>query len=113
MTFRNFTPHDFNLYADDGKTLLLSLPSEGQIRVSEEVVDKGLIGGFPFVAKKYGKVTFTGYNPGDILIVSKVVLDACPNNLDLVCPDTGPDSVVRDKNGKILGVRRFQRNAVE
>ena len=41
-----------------------------------------------------------------------MVLDANPDRNDLVCPDTGPDSVVRDKEGRILGVRRLQRTPI-
>ena len=39
-----------------------------------------------------------------------MVLDAHPNRTDLYCPDTGPQSVVRNEKGQIIGVKRLQDN---
>ena len=45
-----------------------------------------------------------------ILIVSRMVLEACPFRKDLVAPDTGVGSVVRDEYDQIYAVRRFVTN---
>jgi hypothetical protein len=37
------------------------------------------------------------------------VAQAVAGRDDVVAPDTGPESVVRDAEGKIIGVRRFQK----
>jgi len=44
--------------------------------------------------------------PGVRYVVSRMVLDAS-NRTDLLCPDTGPGSVIRDADGNILGVKRM------
>ena len=106
---RNFTPHELVIF-DDHNNEVLRLPSEGQIRVSEFVKDAGKINGIPVVIKFYGTAKLPKSADGEYLVVSKIVLDAMPDNDRLLAPDIGYNSVVRDKDGKILGVRRLQKN---
>lgn len=40
------------------------------------------------------------------LIVSRMVFDAAPSRMDLLCPDIGKGAV-RDKDGRIIAVTRF------
>ena len=43
-----------------------------------------------------------------ILIVSKIVFDAAPaDRTDLLAPDTGPESAIRDEAGNIAAVKRM------
>lgn len=109
MPLRNFTPYELVIFDELGNTIL-RLPSEGQIRVNEFVEDAGEVDGVPVVTKLYGKAKLPELADGEYLVVSRVVLDAMPDNDRLLAPDTGYNSVVRDKDGKILGVRRLQKN---
>ena len=109
MPLRNFTPHELVIFDELGNTIL-RLPSEGQIRVNEFVEDAGEIDNIPVVVKLYGKAKLPELADGEYLVVSKIVLDAMPDNDRLLSPDTGYNSVVRGKDGKILGVRRLQKN---
>ena len=45
---------------------------------------------------------------GVIYIVALLVAQVLAGTrTDIICPDTGPDSAVRDEKGMIAGVRRF------
>ena len=116
MEFRNYTPHPVNVF-DSKNVKILSIPVELdnngqkiQVRVSEITEPREPIEGIPIVKKCYGDVVgLPAPQAGVILIVSIVVLAALQGKRsDVVCPDTGVDSVVRDEQGNILGVRRFQ-----
>ena len=114
--FENYTPHQVNLYDGEGRHILFSLPVQknaGQnvkVRVEEHVESVDRIAGIPVVRKTYGAVQgLPDPKEGVIYIVSNVVLQALKNSRDdLLCPDTGEDSVVRDGEGNICGVRRLQ-----
>jgi hypothetical protein len=120
MIYKNFTPHELTIVSEDG-TPQLVLPSGGQIRATEEIVseessifDSEYNLEIPVVQKRY---TITDNLPkaseGDVIIVSLIVLNAMrETGLDtsrFYAPDTGPDSVVRDDDGRIIGVRRLQQ----
>jgi hypothetical protein len=110
--FRNFTPHNLTIFLEDGQTVLLDLPSEGQVRVGEEIKNSFSIDGIAVGEKQYTTVELPdGDYDRDYLIVSKMVLDALEEHQrpHCLCPDTGPDSVVRDEQGRIVGVRRLQK----
>lgn len=109
---RNMTPHKLTIYDDSGNILTEVPADDEQARVSEIITDE-YVRHFdkftvPVVVKGYGKANLPEPKHGVYLIVSKMVLDAHPDRADLLAPDTGPDSVVRDNGGKILGVRRLQ-----
>lgn len=105
---KNFTPHDLNIYR--GSELVYTFPSMGSVRVNEVVVETSLTKDIPTVRKQYTEAAgLPDYEPGTILVVSKIVMDALPRRSDLRCPDTGPDSVVRNEKGHIIGVRRLQK----
>lgn len=108
MVLKNFTPHEVTVFS--GEEVIERVQSIGVARASEVCVDSKAINGIPTVAKRYYAVVGLPEPEGGVVyIVSLPVLQAS-DRPDLVCPDTGPDSVVRKKDGKILGVRRFQRN---
>jgi hypothetical protein len=110
MELKNFTPHEVTVFS--GEEVIERVQSIGVARASEVCVESEAINGIPTVAKRYDAVVgLPEPCEGVICIVSLPVLQASDRS-DLVCPDTGPDSVVRDKDGKILGVRRFQRRQV-
>ncbi len=109
---RNFTPHKVTIYDAICKNITHEFPSEGTARVRERVSatveDIPVNEGVPVVKKSYAEITgLPEGQSGTIYIVSLLVLQAS-NRDDLVCPDNGIDSVVRDIDGEIIGVRRFQ-----
>ena len=107
MKLLNFTPHEITVFS--GEEVIERVPSIGVARASEVCAESEAINGIPTVAKRYDAVVGLPETKEDVVyIVSLPVLQASDRD-DLVCPDTGPDSVVRDKDGKIIGVRRFQR----
>ena len=120
MIYKNYTPHTIKIY-DTGSQVMLELPSEGQIRAEEKekegcsIFDTEKALEIPVVQKKY---TISAWdlpevNEGDVVIVAFIVLNAMSEaGIDMnqfYAPDTGPDSVVRDDEGNILGVRRLQQ----
>lgn len=108
MKFRNLTPHKLIIFDEEGQ-IIREFSSEGQVRIDEQTVRWPDIDGVPIVAKQYSKTNnLPEQIPGTILIVSKIVMDAHPERTDLLCPDTGPDSVVRNSDGSIAGVKRLQ-----
>ncbi len=115
MKFRNFTPHPVNVFDAAGEKNILSIePEKTQVRVAEEIMSLGAINGIPVIRKSMGDVIGLPGKQEDVyLLVSVIVLQAIKQDgnlyerVDVLCPDTGPESVVRNKNGQILGVRRF------
>ncbi len=111
MTLKNYTPHPCKIYDKSGKNVIMEIEPEGvQVRLQEKIVDVGTIEGVPVVRKTYiDSEGLPAEEAGMFLIVSVLVLQVGTlDRSDLLAPDTGPDSVVRDGKGNILGVRRFQ-----
>ncbi len=107
MKFKNYTPHPVNVFNEAGKIILSVQPEEHSARVNEKIKHHDDINGIPLVSKMMtGVKGLPQAKSGVTLIVSLVVLNAS-NRIDLVAPDTGPDSAVRNESGLILGVRRF------
>lgn len=108
MALKNFTPHPVNIFDHTGSKIIMSIqPEEHAARVGEKIKYRESIDGVPVVWKMLtGVKGLPQAEKGVTLIVSIVVLGAS-NRIDLVAPDTGPGSVVRNEKGLILGVRRF------
>ena len=126
----NLTPHTITLYKEDGTKI--EIPSSGTIRLKENTKEIG----YPYiVVKSFGDIEVK-YNENPVLveiskeypymimvIVSSIALDALYAAKEyefplheiiedaaawiFVAPDTGPDSAVRDENGRIIGIKRF------
>ena len=68
------------------------------------------INGIPIVRNTLGPVVgLPEPEEGVTLVVPFMICQACPDRKDLYAPDTTPASVVRDENGRIVGVRRLQK----
>lgn len=99
----NYTPHkvvvSFNSIPD-------IFESVGVARVAEKNID--IHGGFrPCVRKTYvGIEGLPEPAPNTWYIVSLVVFQNSDRK-DLLCPDTGLDSAIRDGKGRIIAVQRF------
>lgn len=109
----NLTPHNVMLCGSDGKPLMEIKPSGAVLRLKEEVKDTGeKIAGIPVVRKRF--VGLEGFSlpqrtENIVFIVSMPVAQYLAGRPDIVAPDTGPESAVRDEKGRIIGVRRFMR----
>lgn len=128
--FLNLTPHPVNIYNENDE-LVLIIPSAGTIRLQEKTEPNGSVADIPLVAKSTDGISvllsedLPSFTCPTVVIVSRPVGEAIARsphlriklthnllfrdvNVDtFVCPDTGEDSVVRDENGRIIGVRRF------
>ena len=121
----NLTPHPITI-CDDNCSPVLTLPPSGMVarvkqerrlakvlqviqRLDDEVtMDVVMV---PVVEATYGEVEgLPGPKRGVVYVVSSVVLEALKGQRDdVVAPDTGPGSVCRDENGRIIGVRFLRR----
>jgi len=114
----NLTPHALGVYDAEGKNLIATIPSSGMVRVNTSAVEAGVVeidgNSVPVVETTYGTVDgLPAAKEGTIYVVSVLVIAALKaaniDRSDVVSPDTGSGSVVRDGEGKILGVKRFTR----
>jgi hypothetical protein len=111
LTFINLTPHDINYCPDHGDTI--NFPASGKIaRVATRSRPSGN-GLFEEIGLNLMDVSTGGIEglpapiQGTIYIVSMPVGHSVKRS-DVICPDTGPQGAIRS-NGRIVGVRRFQR----
>ena len=109
VEFVNLTPHDIRVVLDDGREI--NIPASGTVaRVNATAKTVDTINGVPVVRTSFGDVQgLPEPQEGRIYIVSTLVLQALGGQRnDVVAPDTGPQSVIRDESGRIVGIRRFQ-----
>lgn len=118
MIIVNLTQHDVNLYLENDTKVITfqGVGAERAARVSVESTPapsiRTLDGDLPFVKRVFGEVTGLPEPREDTLfIVSSLVMGQVPERKDCIAPDTGPDSVKRDDDGRIIGVRRFTQDA--
>lgn len=112
MAIINLTPHDITVFLSNDEKKIY--PRSGRVaRVSVKAEPIGEVDGVPTVQIEYGEIEGLPERPdGNYYIVSVLVLQAA-ERLDhpmlpwLLAPDTGPESAVRDDQGRIVGVRRF------
>lgn len=118
MAIINLTPHPCIVFDKEGKNVVVSIQSTGVARVKtaatlvESVSAEGVE--IQVVETTYGEVEgLPASQEGTFCICLILVVTALRtqgiSRPDVIAPDTGPDSVVRDADGKILGVRRFTR----
>ena len=83
-------------------------------RVATHRIDAGKIGDIPLVKVTYGEAEGLPREPepDTYYIVSVLVAQALTNNPKwhgrILVPDTSPQGAVRDKDGKIIGVKALQ-----
>ncbi len=110
----NLTPHDLNIFDESGQQVLTTIPASGQVaRVSTKQTVTGHITvdgiSIPVVKTEFGDVQgLLEPQENTVYIVSSLVAQAV-DRPDVLAPDTGPQSAVRDEGGRIVGVRRFQK----
>lgn len=113
MNFINLTPHTVNVVDDSGNTIISVAPSGTVARVTTQQTVVGNVGGVDVVRTVFSDVDgLPAPQPDTVFIVSTIVLQALrANNVvrdDVVAPDTSPQSAVRNADGQIAGVKRFQ-----
>ena len=114
VRFINLTPHEVTVYSEDGKEVVLRIPPSGTIaRVSttSKIIKK--VDGVLIRKTEYNKIEGLPEPQEDtIYIVSTVLLIALKEKGimrdDVIAPDTNPDSVIRDSQGRVIGVKYFQ-----
>jgi hypothetical protein len=106
MNIINLTPHSFTLCNDAGEIIRVIEPTKPAARVSSTVKTVGEVDGIPVTVTTFGAVEgLPEPQEGTVYIVSLLVQQAVPNRSDVYRPDTGPQSVVRDGAGQIIGVK--------
>lgn len=111
--FVNLTPHPITLREErqDGTLLDLTIPPSGtvaRVSVTYETVDVPYA--LPTLRRSFGEVEGVPEPETDTYyIVSSLVLEALRGSgrTDVLAPDTGPESAIRDDEGRIVAVRRF------
>ena len=113
MKIVNLTPHTLTVVDDSGNTVLSVAPSGNVARVTTQQTVVGNVAGIDIVRTVFGDVDgLPAPQPDTVYVVSTLVLQALKANGvdrdDVVAPDTSPASVVRNADGQIVGVKRFQ-----
>lgn len=110
MKIINLTPHDVVWVQPSGTCITFEKTSQAPLRVEQKEVEVDHPTGLPMVKKTVvGVVGLPKQQDDTFYIVSSMVL-ASSNRTDLIAPDTGPNSCVRNDKGHITGVRRFTCN---
>lgn len=101
----NLTSHMVSIVKDNGS--VVQFPPSGTVaRVFTDYVIKGSINGISLVETVTGGVfDLPPPRRNTTYIVSRLVLEACPERWDLVVPH----DLVRNYNGSVLGARCFAR----
>jgi len=107
MNIINLTPHDVKLFHDGQE---FTFPNAGTVaRVTSRSEFSHTVNGLPVHKTIYGSIeNLPEQVEGTIYIVALLVAQVLAGTrTDVICPDTGPDSAVRDSKGMIAGVKRF------
>jgi len=103
----NLTPHDVKLFHNGQEHVFLKSGTIARVTSKSEFSHD--VNGFPVHRTSYGEVeNIPKPQDGVIYIVALLVAQVLAGTrTDIICPDTGPDSAVRDDKGLIAGVKRF------
>ena len=107
----NLTPHKIVVYDSAGERVILEIEPSGKVaRVTTTQREIGRIKGVPIVKTEFGEVMdLPAPKKCTAYVVSTLVLNALKGKRpDVIAPDTSPQSAVRDEEGRIKGIRRFQ-----
>jgi hypothetical protein len=115
MELINLTDFTIRLFDEDGQTVLLELPTDPPSVVAAEIIESVRPSDPPIIRRTH-KVDVDDIpepEEGVLFVVGFAVLQALKemgvDRPDLVSPDTGRGSVIRDRHGRIVGVRRFRQ----
>jgi len=109
----NLTPHKITIRTADGESqippsgMIVRLPSRTELLHNLEIQ-----GGLrvPVVQQRYTVPELPPVQEGVFYIASSLVAQqaAAIGRRDVLAPDTGPESAIRDANGNIVAVSRLQ-----
>lgn len=106
----NLTPHPIHICGSDGNVIRTIQPEKVPARVASKTIQAAPVDGIPVTITEFGSVEGLPEPAADVVyIVSMLVQQALPERTDLLRPDTGPANVVRDAEGKIVGVKALAR----
>lgn len=104
VTILDCTPHAIHIHTDSGVRTIE--PSGVVPRLKAETIVVDHIDGIPVSETRFGEIMdLPEEKPGQFLIVSRLVMAACPDRKDLLVPD----GIVRDEEGKIVGCTSLAR----
>jgi len=103
---KNYTPHVVSVLHEDK---MVNIPISGSvIRVVTRCTPNGYVMGLPIFLCTDGQVAdLPEPEQGVMILVSSVVARAAMRP-DVISPDTSDAGSIRDGNGRIIGVKRFQ-----
>jgi len=109
----NLTPHEITIYLPSGG--VKKIPPSGKVaRVQTIREPASELDGIPLVRVSYSEVEGLPKEPepDTYYIVSVLVAQALANDPrwhgKILVPDTSPQGAVRDKDGRIIGVKALQ-----
>ena len=104
----NLTRHYINVVREDNS--VESIPSSGTVaRVESWQTIVGNVNGVDLVKTEFGTViNAPPSEPDTMYITSSLVARALSDRTDIVAPNTHPESVITDHNGRKVAVRGFQ-----
>ena len=105
MNIINLTPHAFTLCYDAGEITRVIEPTKPAARVSSTVHTVGEVDGIPVTETTFGAVEGLPEPQEDTIYIVSLLVQQAVSRPDVYRPDTGPQSVVRDSAGQILGVK--------
>lgn len=107
----NLTPHDVVIVDADGAEIKRYPTAGPMVRVNTLDVPLESVDGVSVVRTEYTDVTgLPDTQPNTVILVSVLVAQALKGSrADVYTPDTGPKSVVRDDQGRIIGVQRLMQ----
>lgn len=117
MKFINLTPHEVIIVNDNNKVVLRIPPSGQQLRLSSKSILVASLEGIPVYKTEFDLNTnevlklIQSYDEDTYFIVSTILLQTLKENGirgNFIAPNTNPEFVVRDAQGKIIGVKGFQ-----
>lgn len=108
MNIVNLTPHRIVLFLGGEKIIYSSSKKRAICRVRSKQVKLKTINKIPLRHITYLDTELLPEPKQDTYyLVSLVVAQNNKDRKDLICPDTSPSSVVRDEDGRMLGVTGF------
>jgi len=107
ISLYNLTQHSIRLLRPDGTAL--DLPPSGKVaRVASAPEILGEIEGVPVLYTIYGQVLNLPDPQEGVMYITSWMVAEVVKRADVVSPDTSPQSAVRDKRGKLLGVKALR-----
>lgn len=106
----NLTHHDVRIITHKGEEFLFKKTGLS-VRCNIDMIKTDPINGIPCKFKDIYNVesTLPPREEGTLYLVSSMVLDSNPERDDLISPDTSRHSSIKDKKGKVIAARGFQR----